>query len=326
VADSILFTVFTPSYNRAHTLHRVYDSLCAQTLRDFEWIVIDDGSTDNTAELVADWTKRADFPIRYFKQKHAGKHIGHNLAVREARGRLFMVFDSDDACVPHALERIAYHWNSIPTSERHAFFAVNGLCCDQHGRLVGDRFPFSPFDSNLREKRYVHRVRGEKRGAVVTDVLRRFPFPEIKMTHFVPEGAIWLEISKNYKIRYVNEVFRIYFIDDDDTGATLTKTKMLDENAPGRLYYYVWLLNNDLSYFFHSPLPFLKAALMLPIAGWSSRQRIGRTLAELETLPARALVLLGLPIAFLLYVFDRLRKHDDQNQTESYAKQKPGVH
>jgi glycosyltransferase involved in cell wall biosynthesis len=326
MTQSCAFTVFTPTYNRAHTLHRVYDSLCAQTLRDFEWIVVDDGSTDNTAELVAGWAKIANFPIRYFRQNHSGKHFAHNLAVREARGRLFMVFDSDDACVPNALERIAYHWNSIPASERHAFFAVNGLCCDQHGRLVGDRFPFSPFDSNLREKRYVHRVRGEKRGAVAIDVLRRFPFPEIKMTQFVPEGAVWLEISKNYKIRYVNEVFRIYFVDDDDTGPTLTKTKMLDENAPGRSYYYVWLLNNDLNYFFHSPLPFLKAALMLPMAGWSSRQRIGRTLAELETFPARALVLLGLPIASLLYVFDRLRTHDDQTQTESYAKQKPGVH
>lgn len=321
MTDSVLFTVFTPSYNRAHTLHRVYDSLCAQTLRDFEWIVIDDGSTDNTTGLIADWSHTADFPIRYFRQEHAGKHVAHNLAVREARGRLFMVFDSDDACVPHALERIAYHWNSIPASERHAFLGVNGLCCDQHGRLVGDRFPSSPFDSNLREKRYVHRVRGEKRGAAATDVLRRFPFPEIKMTHFVPEGAIWLEVSKNYKIRYVNEVFRIYFVDDDETGSTLTKTKMFEENAPGRLYYYVWLLNNDLNYFFHSPLPFLKAALMLPIAGWSSRQTIGRTLAALESFTAKALVVLGLPIASLLYAFRQLRGRADE--TESDAKQKP---
>src|SRR5262249_17467585 len=188
-----------------------------------------------------------------------GRAVARNRGVGEARGRFFMVLDSDDACFPHALERIAYHWNSIPASERHAFFAVNGLCCDQHGRLVGDRFPFSPFDSNLREKRYVHRIRGEKRGAVATDVLRRFPFPEIGKTNFVPEGAIWLEVSKNYKIRYVNEIFRIYYVADNETGKTLTQTKMLRENAPGRLYYYIWLLNNDLNYFFRLPLPFLKA-------------------------------------------------------------------
>ncbi len=308
VPDAVLFTVFTPTYNRAHTLHRVYDSLRAQTLRDFEWIVIDDDSTDNTADLIAGWTKTANFPIRYFKQEHAGKHIAHNLAVREARGQFFLVFDSDDACIPQALERIAYHWSHIPDSDRHSFFAVNGLCCDQHGKIIGDVFPSTPFDSDLREKRYVHRVRGEKWGAVATAILRQFPFPEIKMTHFVPEGAVWLEIAKTYKIRYVNEVFRIYYVDDDETGSTLTKTKMFHENAPGRLYYYIWLLNNDMKYFFHSPLPFLKAALLLPLAGWTSGQRIERTLATLQVFPAKVLVILGLPIASLLYVYDRLRK------------------
>lgn len=320
MADSVLFTVFTPTYNRAHTLHRVYDSLCAQTLRDFEWIVVDDGSTDGSADLIAEWAKIADFPIRYFTQEHAGKHFAHNLAVREARGQFFMVFDSDDACVPHALERIAYHWNTIPDVDRHAFFAVNGLCCDQHGAIVGDAFPRSPFDSNLREKRYVFRVRGEKWGAVATDVLRRFPFPEIKLTHFVPEGAVWLEIAKTYKIRYVNEVFRIYFVGDDETGATLTEEKMRRENAPGRLYYYVWLLNNDLEYFFRSPLPFLKAALMLPIAGWYSQQTIGRILTALEPFPAKALFLLGLPVAALLYAIDQIRRQERRSVSEQRAK------
>jgi glycosyltransferase involved in cell wall biosynthesis len=86
MADPPLFTVFTPTYNRAHTIHRVYDSLCAQTLRDFEWLVIDDGSTDNTAELVAKWAEVAKFPIRYFKQKNLGKHFAHNRALVEATG------------------------------------------------------------------------------------------------------------------------------------------------------------------------------------------------------------------------------------------------
>src|SRR5215471_10000349 len=76
-----LFTVFTASYNRAHTIHRVFNSLSAQTLRDFEWLVVDDGSTDRTAELIGAWTKTADFPIRYFKQEHSGKHVARNLAV-----------------------------------------------------------------------------------------------------------------------------------------------------------------------------------------------------------------------------------------------------
>src|SRR5690242_10850122 len=109
-----LFTVFTPTYNRAHTLHRVFDSLRAQTIRDFEWLVIDDGSVDGTSEQISEWTNTVDFPIRYFKQKNSGKHIAHNLAAREARGQFFLPLDSDDACMPDALERLSYHWNSIP--------------------------------------------------------------------------------------------------------------------------------------------------------------------------------------------------------------------
>src|SRR5580658_2083591 len=100
MSESYAFTVFTATYNRAHTIKRVFDSLCAQTLRDFEWLVIDDGSTDNTSELIANWAKIAHFPIRYFRQDHSGKHIAHNLAAREARGQFFLVFDSDDACIP----------------------------------------------------------------------------------------------------------------------------------------------------------------------------------------------------------------------------------
>ncbi len=170
-----LFTIFTPTYNRSHTIHRVYDSLCAQTLRDFEWLVIDDGSTDDTSELIAKWISVADFPIRYIRQQHSGKHIAHNLAIREARGQLFGVLDSDDALLPDSLEKLAMAWNSIPISERPYFSGVCGLCCDRHGTVIGEQYPASPFDANLREVFYVRRIRGEKWGVTRTDVLRQYP-------------------------------------------------------------------------------------------------------------------------------------------------------
>ncbi len=302
VPDSCAYTIFTPTYNRAHTIHRVFDSLCAQTLRDFEWLVVDDGSTDNTEELIAGWAEIADFQIRYFKQNHCGKHFAHNLALRQAQGRFFMLLASDDAFVPRTLEIIARHWDAIPPSERSLFVAVDGLCCDQHGKIIGDSFPSSPFDSTLREKRYVHRVRGEKVGAVRTEVARQYPFPEIAGTHFIPEGLVWLDIAKTYKIRYVNEVLRVYFVDDHATGATLTKKKALSENAPGRLYYNVWLLNNDLEYFFYSPMPFLKAVVVLPVAAYASKQSLWGVLQSLNGMPAKALVLTALPIWAAMYV------------------------
>jgi glycosyltransferase involved in cell wall biosynthesis len=307
-----LFTVFTPTYNRAHTIHRVFDSLCAQTLRDFEWLVVDDGSTDNTSELIASWAKIGNFPIRYFRQDHFGKHFAHNLAVRQAQGQFFMLLASDDALVPRALEIITHYWDTIPFSERPSFAAVDGLCCDQYGKIIGDIFPSNPFDASLREKRYVHRLRGEKCGAVRTDVVRRYPFPEIAGTHFVPEGLVWLDIAKTYKIRYVNAVLRTYYVDDHATGATLTKKKALGENAPGRLHYNIWLLNNDLEYFFYSPMPFLKAAVVLPVAAYASKQSLWNVLQRLNGMPAKALVLTALPIWATLYIaglFARMTGH-----------------
>ena len=306
MADSVLFTVFTPTYNRAHTLHRVYDSLCAQTLRDFEWLVIDDGSTDNTQQVVANWAKTADFPIRYFRQEHAGKHIAHNFAVREARGKFFLPLDSDDACVPQSLEKIQFHWNTIPPDERHSFFAVTGLCRDQYGNIIGDLFPSNPFDSNLREKQYVYRIRGEKWGGGLTDVIRRYPFPEIPDTQFAPEGIIWLDIAKTYQIRYVNEVLRIYYVNDNVTGGTLSKNRKLSENAPGRLYYHIWILNNDFRYFARSPLPFVKAAILIPVEARDSKKSLRSVLRSLHSTAARVLVVIMLPASAILYFANRV--------------------
>ena len=116
---------------------------------------------------------------------------------------------------------------------------------------------------------------------------------------------VWLEIAKNYKTRCVNEVFRIYYVDDDQTGATLSKKKALNENAPGRMHYYIWMLNNDLEYFFHSPMPFLKAAVMLPVVSWASGQRLGATLKALHSTQARFLLISALPLSGFLSFFAR---------------------
>src|SRR5258707_14117604 len=111
-AYEYVFTVFTPTWNRAHTLHRAYQSLHAQTFRNFEWLIVDDGSTDNTREIVEKWQAESEFPIRYIYQENQGKAAAFNRGVREAQGALFLTLDSDDACVNQALERFKYHWDS----------------------------------------------------------------------------------------------------------------------------------------------------------------------------------------------------------------------
>lgn len=304
MTDAPVFTVFTPTYNRAHTIHRPFESLRAQTFRDFEWIVIDDGSTDDTPELIGGWATTADFPIRYYRQDRSGRHIAHNLAVREARGSLFCSLDSDNAFLPSTLERMLAAWNSVPEAERESFAGVSGLCCDQHGDLIGDRFPASPFDSSPREIVYIHRIRGEKSGASRIKALRQYPFPEIAGTQFIPEGLIGLQMSGAYKRRYVNEIFRVYYTNEVlGRGGNLSSRSNLATTARGRLYYYVWLLNHELEHFARLPVPFLKAALMIPIVASMSGCSLRTVLGTIEPPAARMLVLLALPFASVLRVF-----------------------
>jgi glycosyltransferase involved in cell wall biosynthesis len=301
------FTVFTPTYNRAHTLHRVFESLCAQTFRDFEWVVVDDGSTDNTSELIHSWTEVADFPIRYFRQPNSGKHMAHNIAVREARGWFFAPVDSDDAMSPDALERVHAIWHELPDTERSIFCGVGGLCRDQFGAVIGDRFPTSPYDADFREMSFFRRVGGDKWCAQRTDVLRRYPFPAIPGTNFVPEGLLWLQIARAYKFRFVNEVFGFCYVASGETGENLSSRRNVRRSARGRLYYNVWLLNNELEYFWRSPVPFIKAAAMLPVVSRYAGLPLRDVWRELKGCRARLLTIALSPLSMLLVIFHAVR-------------------
>ena len=205
-------TVFTATFNRAHTIERVYRSLRTQTFRDFEWLVVDDGSTDETGALVRRWAAEADFPIHYVWQENRGKHRAYNRAVGLARGQLFLDFDSDDACVPRALERFQHHWEAIPAPERSRFSTVAALCVDDRGEIMGTKFSTPITDSHNLEARFRYHVTGEKWGIHRTEVLRQFPFPDVDGSH-VPEGIMWARIGRQFKTRYVNEVLRVYHTD-----------------------------------------------------------------------------------------------------------------
>ena len=147
-AGPFVFTVFTPTFNRALTLHRVYQCLEGQTFRDFEWLIVDDGSSDSTGDLVAMWAKTASFPVRYWRQENLGKHVAFNRGVERANGAFFLTLDSDDWCVPEALARLKSHWDSIPEKVRDDFSAVTVLCKTEEGEIVGEPFPNEFVDSN----------------------------------------------------------------------------------------------------------------------------------------------------------------------------------
>ena len=192
----MLLTVFTPTYNRAHLLGRVYASLQKQTCRDFEWVIVDDGSTDNTEAVVSEFIADADFPIRYFRQPNGGKHRAVNRGVREARGEAFFIVDSDDSVSPNGLAVIAEEYRSV----RHdsAFGGVSGCMASHRGVAITPNFPSSRpdvenenyVDCNALEIRYKYNVKGDLAEVFRTNALREFPFPEFDGEKFCPEALV----------------------------------------------------------------------------------------------------------------------------------------
>jgi len=204
-SQKVIFTVFTPTYNRAHLLGRAFQSLKEQTFHEFEWVIVDDGSTDGTQDLVARWAKESDFPISYVWQPNSGKHVAINRGVAMAKGELFVILDSDDWLAPAALERLLYHWESIPPELRGSYAGVAGLYAYPSGKIVGSPFPRPVIDSNAVEIRTKYRVKGDKFGMNRTDVLREFSFPE-NLGRYVTPSLVWNRIARKYRIRYVNEI------------------------------------------------------------------------------------------------------------------------
>lgn len=255
----VTFTVFTPTYNRAHTLPRVYQSLCNQTMSDLEWLIIDDGSSDNSLDLIKTWINEDKFPIRYFYQKNSGKHIAFNRAVTLANGELFLPVDSDDAFVDSALERLLYHWREIPDNKRYEYTGVACLCMYADGKIVGDKYPYKSIDSTALENRYKLKIKGDKWGFHRVNVLKEFPFPEprgAKMTH-IPEDMVWLKIARKYKMRCINEALLVYHM---DSGNQVTRSDLTHKLAVRR--YYAELLERDIDYLPYAPLFFMKKALL----------------------------------------------------------------
>ena len=134
-------TVFTPTYNRAYSLKRLFDSLVNQTYKDFEWVIVDDGSTDNTEELVEYFQKQyTNFLILYKKTENGGKHRAINRGMKLVNGDMILFVDSDDWLRKDALEWIAKVEASIPENEKENYAGVQGLCIHANGELIGKTF------------------------------------------------------------------------------------------------------------------------------------------------------------------------------------------
>ncbi len=300
------FSVCTPTYNRAKTLHRGYESLRAQTFRDFEWLIVDDGSTDETPELVQQWIAQANFPIRYIRQENAGVTAAANRLVQEARGKYFIPLGSDNACVPTALERFKYHWDSISEDRRAHFVGVTVLSINQHGKILGPKFPRDVMDSNALEMAYKYKMKPEKWSCKRSDIARRFPFPSPDGDNkgFVPERVVFNAMARHYQERYVNEALQIYWHDEPGRNDQITRHMEQTSTAPSKIVYYRAVLNHETDWFRYAPKKFLIIATQYARYSFHAGKSLAEQFRQLENLPAWSLWLAMLPLGFIVYKLD----------------------
>lgn len=202
---AVRITVFTPAYNRGYIIENLYHSLQRQTYRNFEWLVVDDGSQDDTGEqfqrMMAD---ENDFPIRYIRQENGGKHRAINAGVTEARGELFLIVDSDDYLTDDALEELDKVEKSIPAEEKNSFGGVCGLKVYDTNRIIGTTFEGDTLDITMFQ-RSAYGITGDKAEAFYTQIMRRYPFPEFPGEKFLTECVVWDKIAADgFKLRFYN--------------------------------------------------------------------------------------------------------------------------
>lgn len=215
-------TVITPSYNRANFLKEIFDSLCRQSFKNFEWLVVDDGSNDNTNEVVNDFIRGGLIETRYIQKDNGGKHTAINVGVKEAKGELVLILDSDDCLPKDSLLTISNYYQKIKND--NSIGGVCGYMAHRNGRLIGTRIEKYPIITNSLDMRYSLGIKGDMCEVFRTSVLREFPFPEIAGEKFCPESLIWNRIALKYRLFLFKDV--IYFRDYLSNGLTANMVKI----------------------------------------------------------------------------------------------------
>ena len=194
-------TVFTPSYNRASTLPQCYAALLRQTCQDFEWLIVDDGSSDNTRELVQGWQKDNKIAIRYIYQENQGMHGAHNTGHAHLTTELCIGCDSDDYLYDRCIEQVLARWNARPDG---AYAGVIGECRDQHGRTLA-AIPSELEETTLYDLRYRHGIKGDFKFALRSDLLKREPYPMIEGEHYMAVGYKYFKLDQDFKLLVIHD-------------------------------------------------------------------------------------------------------------------------
>ncbi|NLP47932.1 MAG: glycosyltransferase family 2 protein [Clostridiales bacterium] len=201
-------TVFTPTYNRAYRLGRCYESLTRQSNKNFIWLIIDDGSTDETYELVSGWIREEKtFEIRYLYQENKGMHSAHNLAYENISTPLNVCIDSDDYMPDRAVEKILKFWEEAEKDESVAGFL--GLDAFEDGEIVGTCFPPELERATSYDYYYGHKIKGDKKYIIRTDLAKLYPYPIFEGEKYVNLATKYSLLDLDYKFLNLNEVLCI---------------------------------------------------------------------------------------------------------------------
>lgn len=200
----MLLTILTPTFNRKKTLSRLWESLKLQSTKSFEWVIVDDGSSDGTRELVEEWSKQSEFNINYLYKINGGKHTALNYGLAHASGELTFIVDSDDWLTPDAVEVIAKTY--MDYKGRTDICGYSFLRKYPNGKINGALFKAEPYIANYIEAR-VNRndTHADKAEVYFTHILKEFPFPEYQGEKFLGEDLVWVRIARRYKMVHLNK-------------------------------------------------------------------------------------------------------------------------
>lgn len=295
-----ILTVFTPAYNRAHTLTRTYLSLLRQTSKDFIWLIIDDGSSDNTQTLVENWISEGQIQIRYIYQKNQGMHGAHNTAYRNIETELNVCIDSDDYMPDNAVETILNFWRENG-SERYA--GLVGLDYAEGGGLIGNRFPDDLKETTL-SGFYSHGGRGDKKVVYRTDVIKKYPeYPIFKGEKYFSLGYKYLLIDQDYLLLTINEPLAI--VDYQPDGSSYNMYRQYWNNPNGFMF-----LRKEHMKYYHSFGKRIKSSIH-----YVSHCIRASRLKELLSTPCPLLTLFSVPFGIALYFITRNKVQNNRQMS-----------
>jgi glycosyltransferase involved in cell wall biosynthesis len=286
-------TVFTPTYNRAYCLHNCYESLKRQTCKDFIWLIIDDGSTDHTEELVQTWIKENVIPIKYKWQKNQGMHGAHNTAYDLIETELNVCIDSDDYMPENAVEKILTFWNEYGNDKVSGIIALDSYT-DQ--RIIGTKLPDEINHSTLFDLYTKHGVTGDKKLVYRSELTRKYPYPVFDNEKYVGLAYKYYMLDTEYKMLLMNEVLCcVEYLPD---GSSLNMFKQYLKNPKGFAFYRKELMKlpfASLSFKFRQAIHYVSSNLIMK--NWRF----------LNETPRKDITILATPFGFLLYLYINTR-------------------